>query len=127
LIEVLDAGPGGVAFQEQSEEGVTYAEKISAEDRILHPEHPAGELERRVRALTPHIGAAVLMQDGQRLGVWSAHARRRVDDDPQPGEVGLEGELPVLACADGSSLVLDEVQPAGKRAMDAAAWLRGRR
>jgi methionyl-tRNA formyltransferase len=139
LIEVLDAGPGGVAFHEQSEQGVTYADKISAEDRILDPAQPAGELERRVRALTPHIGAAVLMGDGtesgipgraqagERLKVWEAHARPRAEGDPEPGELGLEGELPVLACARDSALVLTQVQPAGRRAMDAAAWLRGRR
>jgi methionyl-tRNA formyltransferase len=127
LIEVLDAGLDGVAFQEQPEEGVTYAEKISAEDRLLDPGQAADELERRVRALTPHIGAAVLMSDQERLGVWRAHARPRAQDDPPPGELSLDGELPVLACAGDSSLVLDEVQPPGKRAMDAAAWLRGRR
>ena len=131
LIEVLDAGPGGVSFREQPEEGVTYAEKISAEDRILDPAQPAIALERRVRALTPHIGAAVLLPDQERLGVWRAHARPRAEGDPREGELGGthadNGELPVLGCAADSVLVLDEVQPAGKRQMDAAAWLRGRR
>ena len=131
LIEVLDAGPGGVSFREQPEEGVTYAEKISAEDRILDPAQSAAALERRVRALTPHIGAAVLLSGHERLGVWRAHARPRAEGDPPEGELGEaqadNGGLPVLGCAGDSVLVLDEVQPAGKRQMDAAAWLRGRR
>ena len=38
---------------------VTYAEKITAEDRRLDPARPAAELERVVRALTPHIGAVL--------------------------------------------------------------------
>jgi methionyl-tRNA formyltransferase len=33
----------------------------------------------------------------------------------------------VLGCAGETVLVLDEVQPAGGRPMDAAAYLRGRR
>jgi methionyl-tRNA formyltransferase len=128
LITVLDAGPGGVAFHDQTEEGVTYADKISAEDRLLDPAHPAGELERRVRALTPHIGAAIILPGGdERLGVWRAQARPAAGGDPSEGELDLTGERPVLGCAQGTALVLDEVQPAGRRAMDAAAWLRGRR
>ena len=46
-------------FAEQDEAGATYAEKIDAEDRLLDPDRPAVELERVVRALTPHIGAAL--------------------------------------------------------------------
>ena len=38
-------------FAEQDEAGVTYAEKIAAEDRLLDPARPAVELERVVRAL----------------------------------------------------------------------------
>ena len=58
LVRALDTRP---PFTEQVETGVTYAEKITAEDRILDPQRPAVELERRVRALSPHIGAAVIL------------------------------------------------------------------
>jgi methionyl-tRNA formyltransferase len=127
LIKVLDAGPGGASFHDQPEDGVTYADKISAEDRILDPTQTADELERRVRALTPHIGAVVLLPGEERLGVWRAEARPRADGDPSPGELDLDGERPVLSCAGATALELCEVQPAGGRAMDAAAYLRGRR
>jgi methionyl-tRNA formyltransferase len=127
LGEVLDLGPGGATFTPQSEDGVTYAEKISPEDRILDPARPADELERRVRALTPHVGAAVMVAPDERLGVWRARARPAEAGDPAPGDLDLEHERPLLGCVDSSTLVLDEVQPAGRRAMDAAAWLRGRR
>ena len=49
---------------EQDDGGVTYAEKIAAEDRLLDPARPAAELERVVRALTPHIGAQPPLADG---------------------------------------------------------------
>jgi methionyl-tRNA formyltransferase len=127
LVGVLDLGPGGAPFIEQPEDGVTYAEKISAEDRILDPTQPADMLQRQVRALAPHIGAVVILSDEERLGVWRAHARPRADGDPPLGELDLTGELPVLGCADATVLELCEVQPAGRRAMDAAAYLRGRR
>ncbi|HET9124639.1 MAG TPA: methionyl-tRNA formyltransferase [Solirubrobacteraceae bacterium] len=126
LIEALDAGRGGLHFQEQSEEGVTYAEKITAEDRLLDPAAEAAEsLERRVRALTPHIGAALLLPGGERLGVWSAEAGPSTGGPP-PGDLDLAASPPLLGCRDGSTLALIEVQPAGGRRMDAAAWARGR-
>ena len=99
----------------QVEEGITYAEKISAEDRRLDPARPAVELERRVRALDPHVGAYLELGGGERLRVLRARAKE-----------GSGGEL---AVHDGrlfaGELELLEVQPAGGRPMDAAAWLRG--
>src|SRR5437764_1812985 len=85
-------------FAPQSEEGVTYAEKIRPEDRELDPAAPPAQLVNRVRALSPHIGA--------RLGdllVW----RARVGDD--------------------GSFEPVEVQPSGGRRMVYDAYLRGRR
>ena len=52
---MLDGDPEPVP---QPEEGVTYADKITAEDRHLHPEREsAAAIALRIRALTPHIGA----------------------------------------------------------------------
>src|SRR5581483_7094097 len=43
-------------FVEQSEDGMTYAEKIGPADRVLDPDAPAQELVDRVRALSPRVG-----------------------------------------------------------------------
>jgi methionyl-tRNA formyltransferase len=121
LVEALDTAP---ALRDQGDQGVTYAPKIEAQDRWLDPARRADELERRVRALTPHIGAYVEPEDGERLGVRRAALAAGVDD-VEPGElVAREGAL-LYGAAQGA-LELIEVQPAGKRAMEAAAWLRGR-
>ncbi len=126
LIQALDAGADGLRFEEQSEQGVTYAEKIAAEDRILDGTAAAAQaLERRVRALSPHIGAALELPGGDRLGVWAAHARSAAAGDPAPGVLDLASSAPVLGCSGSGALVLDEVQPAGGRRMEAAAWARG--
>ena len=121
LIEALDTRP---ACSEQDQAGVTYAEKLTSEDRLLDGDRPAVELERRVRALSPHIGATVALPDGTRLGVWEARAL----DGPGPpaGELSLSGALPILGCAQGS-LELVVIQPPGRRAMPGADYLRGRR
>ena len=111
LARALDEQPDPVA---QPEDGVTYAEKITAADRTLDPARPAVELERTVRALTPHIGARVEW-DGTLLGVRRA---RVAAGEGEAGPLALE-------TADGI-LELLEVQPPGGRPMDAAAYLRGR-
>jgi methionyl-tRNA formyltransferase len=123
LVRALDEQP---AFVEQDEAGVTYAEKITAEDRVLHGDRPAIESERVVRALAPHIGAAVMIDGDQRLGVWEAVARPARAGDPPAGELSLEGAVPVLGCSEGV-LDLTVVQPAGRRAMGGDAFLRGQR
>jgi methionyl-tRNA formyltransferase len=126
-LDALAPGGAGLTFRDQDEAGVTYAEKITAADRILDAAgRPATELARRVRALAPHIGAAVALGAGERLGVWAARARAAVAGDPSPGELGGAGEWPVLGCAQESALELLEVQPPGGRPMDGAAYLRGR-
>jgi methionyl-tRNA formyltransferase len=123
LVRALDDRP---AFVEQDEAGATYAEKITAEDRLLRGDRPATESERVVRALAPHIGAAVMTDGDQRLGVWEAVARAARGGDPPAGELRLDGDVPVLGCAE-DVLELTVVQPAGRRAMAGDAFLRGQR
>jgi methionyl-tRNA formyltransferase len=105
LLRALDEQPEPVP---QTEDGVTYAEKITAQDRTLDPSKPPGENERIVRALTPHIGARIELPSGEMLGV----RRAKVAD-------GRDGAL------EWHGLELLEVQPPGGRPMDAAAYLRG--
>ena len=121
LVRALDTSPPCV---EQDESLATYAEKITPEERRLDPDRPAAELERVVRALTPHVGAHVELEDGSWLGV--SQARVLSADGPPVGVVSLAGPRPVLGCAQGS-LELVVVQPAGGRLMAAEDFLRGRR
>jgi methionyl-tRNA formyltransferase len=88
-------------FTPQPEEGITYAEKITAADRVLDPAAPPEEQLNRIRALSPHIGARAKLH-GRPVIVW----RARVED----------GEL-----------VAVEVQPEGKRRMTYEEFLRGLR
>jgi methionyl-tRNA formyltransferase len=120
LVRALTERP---PFTDQDESSVTYAEKIAAEDRILEPDRPAAELERTVRALTPHIGAYIALDDGERLGVTAARA---IDGGPPNGVLDLDGPTPVLGCGRGS-LELISVKPAGKREMSGGDYVRGRR
>jgi methionyl-tRNA formyltransferase len=120
LVRALDDRP---PFEEQAEEGVTYAEKIAPEDRLLDPARPAVESERVVRALHPHVGARVALPDGTLIGVHRAALLDGVEAPQGEGVFAHDGRL-LLACAPGA-LELLTVQPPGGRAMDSSAYLRG--
>jgi methionyl-tRNA formyltransferase len=99
---LLDDAIDDPVFTEQPADGVTYAEKITPEDRELDLSRRAREVVNRVRALSPHIGARAVV-DGRPLVVWKARATE-------------DGDLELL-----------EVQPEGGRRMPYDAYLRGRR
>jgi methionyl-tRNA formyltransferase len=129
LLRALDQIAAGSPppFVEQPEAGVTYAEKIEPLDRLLDPARSARELERVARALHPHIGARAELAGGELIGVHEAALAAPLDGDVDidgPGVIARDGRL-LLICADRSVLELCVVQPPGKRAMDAAAYVRG--
>jgi methionyl-tRNA formyltransferase len=130
---------GELEFTEQNDADATYAEKISPEERRLDPTLPVAQLARRVRALTPHVGAYLELEDGQRFGVRSAHVGRpdpdsgsieasdqpdAVQGSPEPGTLLTAGDRLLLSGPDGF-LDLEVVQPPGKKPMSAADFLRG--
>ncbi len=116
LLRALDELPPFVA---QPEDGITYAEKITADDRTLDPAAPAAQSALMVRALAPHIGTRVALPDGSMLGVHEARVLDGIDDDEQ---LHLEDERVRLG-----ALELVRIQPPGGKPMAAADWLRGRR
>ena len=115
LVKVLDER---TECRPQPSEGITEAPKITADDRRLDPEQPAEALERRVRALNPHVGTWLELPNGERLGVRRARA---AETGAAPGVLATDPDGRLLYGA----LELLDVQPAGGRAMEAAAWLRG--
>lgn len=122
LVRALDERPPWV---EQDESAVTYAEKIGPGDRTLAPtSHTALELDRAVRALTPHIGARLQLPDGSFLGVGGA--RPVTDAALSPGTLDHDDARLLLGCANATVLELTSVQPPGGRPMAAADYLRGR-
>jgi len=121
-IRALDLWVAGeLDFTDQDESAMTYAEKIDPAERVLDPQRPAIELERKVRALHPHIGAYLELAGGDRLGVARAVA---AGGERAPGELAAEGEALALGCAEGTLSIL-AVRPAGRREMAAADYLRG--
>lgn len=100
----------------------SYAPQLKKEDGLLRFNQAAEALVRRVRAMTDWPGAFLQVND-ELLKVLHAHADYGVA--APPGQVIKVGSLPAIGTAEGV-LVLEKVQPAGKKAMDAASFLNGR-
>ena len=123
LVSSMDRfADGSLTFVAQSDQGVSYADRILADDRLLEPSLPAVQLERTVRALRPHIGARLQLPDGAIVGVREAVA---AEGPSVQGEIRADAGALVLGCSDGSLRVTRLVPPGG-REMAAADWLRGR-
>jgi methionyl-tRNA formyltransferase len=107
----------------QPADGVVMAPMIKKEDGKLDFARPAVELERRLRAFNPWPGLYTTF-GGQGLKLLAVKVGQGTG---KPGEVlnatreGIE-----LACAVGS-LVITQLQPEGKRPMDAAGFLSSRK
>ena len=112
---------GNLQPEPQADEGATYATMLKKEDGKLDFTQPAVALARRVRAFNPWPGAFTTWENG-RLIIHEAHA---VDTpSPGPGERFIYKGFPAIGSSDGL-LVLDEVQPAGKRVMPGDVFLNG--
>jgi methionyl-tRNA formyltransferase len=129
LLEALALHDSGqLTFTPQDDSQATYAHKITAEDRSLDPlAMDAQAVHNYVRALCPHIGAWVGI-DGARVTLWRTSV---VGDDVvgatlKPGELRVDAGRLYLGCSAGNVEIL-ELQPSGKKRMDAGAWVRGLR
>ncbi len=122
VVDDLDAGTARAVAQVGD---VTLAPKLELDDGRLDWSQPAAELDARIRGTTPEPGAFALLEDGaERLKVLDA-AVAHGDATIAPGGFDLRsGRLLVGTGSDPLHLVT--VQPAGKRAMAAADWWRGR-
>jgi methionyl-tRNA formyltransferase len=100
----------------------TYAAKLGRDDLALDPGGPWAEQHARARALAATSGARLAIEQGS-LSIWRTRPAASVTT-LSPGALTLDGGRLLLGCADGA-LELVEVQPAGKRRMQGAAWARG--
>jgi methionyl-tRNA formyltransferase len=115
---------GDLAPQPQPEDGVSYAPKIEPDDVRVRWNEPAFAVDRRIRAGTPSPGAWTTFDDA-RLKLGPVRLLPDVDL-LAPGELDV-GRNYVHVGTATHAVALGDVQPPGKRAMDAAAWARGAR
>lgn len=111
----------------QPEEGITYAAKIQKAEAALNLARPALDLKNQIHALSPFPGAFIIGDSGKRLKCLQALIVDKTHQEQAGTYLGQsdEGAL-LLACGDGKVLGIQSVQPAGKKPMSAADFLRGK-
>jgi len=124
LVEALALLEAGQLVEEpQDHARATFAPKLGREQARIDWSLPAAEVSRWIRGLDDVPGA------WSPLGAVGPVKLFRPTLDGASGEPGTvleaRGDGIVVACGEGSVLVR-EVQPPGKRRMNAADWVRGR-
>ncbi|ANF30892.1 methionyl-tRNA formyltransferase [Leifsonia xyli] len=122
LADTADALAAGTARAVPQQGESRPAPKLTLDDARLDLTEPAHRVYARLRGVTPEPGAFALF-GGERFKVLAA---RRTDGEPPlaPGVVEARDRR-ILVGTGTDPLELVTVQPAGKRAMAAADWMRG--
>lgn len=124
LVETVKGLAAGTVTPVEQSGDVTYAPKLTADDRRIDWSKPTADVERLVRGLYPRPYAFFTYEDGQ-VQVLKAD----VDGDAftsEPGRVaGFTDDGIIVECGVGH-LTLVTVKPAGKSEMSGGAFARGR-
>ncbi|MEP6472548.1 MAG: methionyl-tRNA formyltransferase [Gemmatimonadota bacterium] len=118
-LTLLAAEAGTPEIQDHA--AATYAPKIDREMCRLDWSRDAAHLARRIRAFDPEPGAWTTL-GGQELKIFGA---RVAQGSGEPGQI-LEASPALIVAGTIGAMEIQEVQPAGKKRMSAAAWSRGR-
>ena len=108
--------------QPQQDSAANYAEKLSKEEAQLDFNKAAVALEREIRAFNPWP-VSYLQLGTQQLKIWQARVEAGA---AQPGQVvRVDKKGIAIGTADGL-LVIEQLQPPGKKAMAVVDFLNGR-
>ena len=123
LLRVVDALADGTARAEAQVGDVTLAPKLALQDGLVDFSQQAQVVYDHIRGVTPEPGAFTTV-DGARLKILEAAIAR---DMPRldPGVFDFSAKRVLVGTAT-DPLELLIVHPAGRKAMDAASWWRGR-
>ena len=134
LREMPNLISGKVTAIPQNDEEATYAKNLTREDEKIDWARSAREIYDQIRGLVPYSGAFTLW-DEQVFKVWSAVNPLALPDEyknassgqnkAEAGTVLSLSKLGIEVKTSDGSLWLREVQPAGKKVMQASDFARG--
>ena len=123
LVKMLDSLAEGSAKPEpQNEAEATYTHLIKREMEVLDWQDSAVQLHNKIRAFNPEPGTYTYLPNGKMLKVWKSKV---VDGNGEAGTVvNADKKGLIVACGEGALQIL-ELQPEGKKKMDAKVFLNG--
>jgi methionyl-tRNA formyltransferase len=126
LVDVLPRVALGEPPVPQRAEGMTHAPKIHRDLARVRWDQQPGAVSCRIRAMDPAPGAWTTIDGAEikmfgagivRAEAWAQHAA--------PGTIiGIDERL-IIATGDDGAVQIAEIQPAGRRRLAAAEWVRG--
>ena len=122
----LEAGP--VEEVEQDHAAATYAPKVSRATARVDWTQDVREVARLIRGMDAVPGAWSVLK-GQPVKLYAPEVEEGGGQvrGVEPGRVvSADPRAGLVVAAGGGAVRVGEVQPAGKRRMEAAAWIRGR-
>jgi methionyl-tRNA formyltransferase len=109
----------------QPADGVTIAPKITVEEARVRWDLPAHVVDRRIRAVTPNPGAWTMIGD-LRVKIGPVSVDAASPNSLVPGAIRIDRDG-VRIGTGSEPVVLGQIQPPGKKLMNAADWARGAR
>lgn len=122
LDTIHDIETGTSVREKQDEASATYARILKKEDGLIDWAQPATVIYNRLRGFTPWPGAYTTFR-GQQLSVL--HARVAEGSGFDAGRFYSDGKRLFAACGENTALEIQELQPAGKKRMQAESFLNG--
>ncbi|KQO04526.1 methionyl-tRNA formyltransferase [Paenibacillus sp. Leaf72] len=122
---------GEATATEQQHELATYAPNLTREDERIDWAKSARQIYNQVRGLSPMAGAFTYL-NGELFKVWACAKPAETSGAGSaaaalPGTVREASGAGITVQTGDGVLVLAQIQPAGKKAMSAADWLKGSR
>ncbi|MCV4229932.1 methionyl-tRNA formyltransferase [Virgibacillus sp. LDC1] len=118
---------GKVEAEPQDDSKATYAPNLTRDDERIDWSRTSREIYDQIRGLVPYSGGFTLW-NGEVFKVWAAakpDSAQKPAGDAQPGTVLELQEKGIVVKTGDGALTLLTVQPSGKKAMDAAQFVRG--
>lgn len=111
----------------QPAEGVSVAPKVTVEQARVRWDLPALVVDRRIRAVTPNPGAWTVIGDLRiKLGPVAADDSPGIPEPLPPGAIHVDRKS-VWVGTGSDPVRLGQIQPPGKKFMNAVDWARGAR
>ncbi len=125
LLDVIDGLVAGTAIEEPQDDRLsTYAAKITKDEGIIDWSLPAADIHNRIRGLYPWPHAYTYL-DHERLILLRSHVGSPGSSELPGTIVDMSGGLLHVATGQSGQLIIDEVQPEGRRAMKTRDYLAG--
>jgi len=115
---------GEIKAKEQDHKEATFSNKISKDDGRVDWSQTAESIDRMVRAYNPWPVAYTYLEE-KYLRIWDASLSSDQKDYKKTGEILEETDLGILVSTGKGSLLIKEIQLAGKRAMSANDFSKG--